>query len=92
MVVAMNDLHLTRTGTILMHQGKIHIGGFDGDGFTCRGMANHALLWAIGELQRELAENIRRPGGSGNVSIDLPPSVHKALGLPDPWDDAESDE
>lgn len=81
------DTKLRKTGTILMHNGRIHIGGFSANGCMCREVAAHALLWAIGEMQRELAELIARPGGSGNTSIDLPQKVHEALGLPHPLDD-----
>jgi hypothetical protein len=57
----------------------------------CREVAAHALLWAIGEMQRELTELIAHPGGTGNTGIDLPPEVHSALGLRDPFDDDEEE-
>ena len=82
-VAGMLNTKLRKTGAILMHDGRIHIGGFYANDCMCREVAAHALLWAIGEMQRELAELIARPGGSGNTSIDLPPEVHKALGLPE---------
>jgi hypothetical protein len=80
---------LYKTGTILMHGGRIHIAGFGADNCMCREVAAHALLWAIGEMQRELYELIARPGGTGNTGVDLPPEVHSALGLPDPFEDDE---
>jgi len=76
----MLDTHLNSPGTILMHNGHIYVGdGFDADDCMCREVAIHALIWAIGELQRELVEEIRTAGGSGNVSIDLPPGVEDEL-------------
>jgi len=81
----MLDKKLDKTGTILMHKGEISIDGFDADGCMCREVAILAMLWGIGEMQRELTEMIFDPEG-GNVGVDLPPSVHIALGLPDPLD------
>lgn len=83
----MLDTKLIKTGTILMHEGLIHIAGFDAEDCMCRELAAHALLWAIGEMQRELSELIARPGGTGNTVMDLPAEVSSALGLTDPWDD-----
>lgn len=85
----MLDTKLDKTGTLLMHKGKIYISGFSAPGCMCREVAAHALLWAIGELQRELAELIAKPGGSMNVSADMPSAaVEAALGI-DPWADVE---
>lgn len=81
----MLDTKLDMVGTILMHDGHIHIDGFGADECGCREVAIHAMLWAIGELQREIAADIAKPGGSGKVGIGLPPQVRKALGLLDPW-------
>lgn len=81
----MLDTRLKKTGSILMHDGKISLEGFEADGCMCREVAIHALLWAIGELQRELAEEIHQPGGSGNVSIDFGPKLCKALGIEHNW-------
>lgn len=78
-----NDSRLTKTGTILMHHGQIHVAGFEGENCGCREIAFHALLWGIGELQRELRDLVHKPGGSGNVGIDLPLAVEDALGLKD---------
>ncbi len=67
-----------------MHDGKIQIQGFDADGCMCREVQIHAMLWAIGELQREIQATIEIAGGSGNASMDLPVEVNEALRLPDP--------
>lgn len=80
----MLDTKLSKTGSILMHDGKIQIEGFEADNCMCREVAIHAMLWAIGELQREIAEDIARPGGSGNVSMDFNSDLRQALGMPDP--------
>lgn len=81
----MLDTKLRKTGTILMHKGRIYTAGFSAEGCMCREVAAHALLWAIGEMQRELAALIEKPGGTGNCSADMPSeAVEKALGI-DPW-------
>lgn len=67
----MLDKKLTRPGRLVMEKGKIHLDDFDVSGSrSCRESVAVSLLWAIGELQRELAEIIDRPGGTGNVSFD----------------------
>lgn len=81
----MLDTKINSTGTILMHEGRIYVDGFNTNATSCRETAAHALLWAIGEMQRELAAMIEQPGGTGKVGIDLPKDVHYALGLPDPF-------
>ncbi|MCU7839716.1 MAG: hypothetical protein KZQ89_17765 [Candidatus Thiodiazotropha sp. (ex Lucinoma kastoroae)] len=68
-----------------MHDGEIQIEGFEDDNCMCREVAIHAMLCAIGELQREIAEDIARPGGSGNVSMDFSSDLRQALGMPEPW-------
>lgn len=80
----MLDTELKKTGTILMHEGQIHVEGFSADDCGCREVAAHALLWAIGEMHRELAEMIRVPGGTMKVGIGLPLDVEIALGI-DGW-------
>ncbi len=77
----MLDTKLIKPGTILMHHGKIHIEGFEAENCMCREVAAHALLWGIGEMQRELTALINQPGGSGNTCLDLPKKVREALGL-----------
>lgn len=42
---------LTKTGTVVVTDGKIEIGGFSSDDGTCRDTAALALVWAIGRLQ-----------------------------------------
>jgi len=64
------DLKLDKTGTIKMAQGKIEIEGFEVDGAMCREVAALAMLWAIGELQKELTAVINVPGGTGISSVD----------------------
>jgi hypothetical protein len=87
----MLDTKLRKTGTLLMHDGRIYTSGFRADGCMCREVAAHALLWAIGELQRELAALIEKPGGTGNVAADMPSAaVETALGI-DPWGDDEDE-
>jgi len=53
-----------------MAQGKIEIEGFEVDGAMCREVAALAMLWAIGELQKELTAVINVPGGTGISSVD----------------------
>lgn len=81
----MLDTKLSKTGTILMHNGEIQIQGFEGDNLGCREVCIHAMLWAIGELQREVIADIEKPGGSGKVALDLPPDICEALNI-DPWE------
>lgn len=87
----MLDTKLSETGTILMHGGHIYIAGFSADDCSCREVAAHAMLWAIAECQRELAELINGPAGAGKSVIDLPPEVEHALGTPSPFDDFDDD-
>lgn len=86
----MIDTKLTRTGTVLMHKGRIYTSGFSAPDCMCREVAIHALLWAIGEMQREIVALIETPGGTGNVAADMPSkAVEDALGI-DPWADDET--
>lgn len=82
----MLDTELKKTGTVLMHKGQIYISGFKAENCTCREVAAHSLIWAIGEMQRELTALVNQPGGSGNTCSDLPQKVEAALGI-DPWAD-----
>lgn len=66
----MNDLKLTKTGTLNIQQDEITIDGFDAEGASCREVGVLALLWAIGELQKELTAMLEKPGGSGKCSVD----------------------
>lgn len=77
------NLELSKAGTVLIHDGQISLGGFEGENCGCSDVAILALIWAIGELQRELTECLRTPGGSGKCGIDLPQEVEKALGIED---------
>lgn len=63
---------LTRFGVVSVGHRKAPLvrisNGFQGDGCTCRDVSALALVWAIGELQRELMATLERPGG-GNTGI-----------------------
>lgn len=61
---------LANTGTVLVTDGKIEIGGFQSDNGTCRDTAALALVWAIGRLQAELRAKLERPGGGNTVIVD----------------------
>lgn len=86
----MLDKRLSRVGTVLMYGGEIHVEGFEAEGAMCREVLALALLWAIGEMQRDLVELIAVPGGSHRVGVDLPPDVSSALGLPSPFEDDQT--
>lgn len=66
----MLDLHLRKTGTIRLDAKKIEIEGFRADDAMCREVAALALIWAIGRLQNELSALVRKPGGTGDTSVD----------------------
>lgn len=61
---------LIKTGTVVVTDGKIEIGGFSSDDGTCRDTAALALVWAIGRLQAELQAKLERPGGGNTVIVD----------------------
>lgn len=84
----MLDTKVTKTGTMLIHDGKIMIEGFSAPNCMCREVAAHACLWAIGLLQKELTSLIDHPGGDIS-SIDLPADIRIALGMPDYIDMAD---
>ena len=60
--------HLTELGTMTIIDGKIHIEGFRAHDATCRDVAALAIVWAIGQLQVELMETLKAPGG-GNACV-----------------------
>lgn len=67
---------LTRLGRVTIvpkHAARgtcqILIEEFEGSNCTCRDVAALALVWAIGELQRELARTLEAPGNP-NVGVD----------------------
>jgi len=66
----MLDLKLYKTGTIKIEHGKIEIEDFGAKDAMCREVAALAMLWAIGELQKELTAVINQPGGTGISSVD----------------------
>jgi hypothetical protein len=59
---------LLSLGTVTVSATGIQIDGFDGINATCRDVAVLAMIWAIGELQRDLMSSIEMPGG-GNACI-----------------------
>jgi hypothetical protein len=68
-----NNVRLKKIGTVTIlpaPEGRIQIvaTGFEGEGASCRDVAAMAMVWAIGELQRELMRIIETPGG-GSVGI-----------------------
>jgi hypothetical protein len=58
------EARLTQTGTLTMSAGRVEISGFSGDGCSCRDLAALSIVWAIGELQKELAATLQSPRGS----------------------------
>jgi len=77
----MLDKKIKKLGTILMHNDEIHVEGFEVDGASCREVIAHSLVWAIGEMQRELAATIESPDAPQKAGMDLPPGVCRALGM-----------
>lgn len=78
----MLDTELKKTGTVLIHEGKIYTEGFEVDNCMCREVGIHAMLWAIGELQREIVETLKE-GNQGTSRADLPIAVSRVLGFPE---------
>ena len=66
-----DEARLTKTGAVTI-AGKsnchIVVEGFEGENCSCREVSALAMLWAIGELQRELMATLERPGG-GNCGV-----------------------
>jgi hypothetical protein len=60
---------LTRIGRVEITTAGIGVIGFEGENTSCRDVAALAIVWAIGELQRELLATLERPGGD-NVWVD----------------------
>lgn len=63
-----NKAKLNRVGEVVITKSGILVHGFDGEGCTCRDVAALALVWAIGELQKDLLATMERPGG-GKVCV-----------------------
>ena len=60
------EARLTETGTVTVSSEgalRVIVEGFEGDGCSCRDVAALAMVWAIGELQRELMATLQKPGG-----------------------------
>lgn len=64
-----NPMRIKRTGKVTITKGRVEVEGFEVDNASCREHAILATTWAIGELQRQLARTIKKPGG-GNISVD----------------------
>jgi hypothetical protein len=57
---------LIKTGVVTINSDgryRVIVEGFDGEGCSCRDVAALAMVWAIGELQRELLATLMDPGG-----------------------------
>ena len=65
----MLDQKIKKAGTVTVTENEIRVSGFDVDNAMCRETAIHALIWAIGELQKEVVELIAVPGGSGKCCM-----------------------
>lgn len=67
----MIDRKLKKVGSVTIDgHSTILVEGFSADHCSCRETAALALVWAIGELQRELTALIQVPGGTGKVVVD----------------------
>lgn len=66
----LDEMHITKNGSIEITNKGIFIKDFDGECESCRELAVLALLYGIGELQRELTELLKVPSGSGKVVLD----------------------
>lgn len=62
------EAKLVQYGTVTITPAGITVEGFQGDGTSCRDVAALGMVWAIGELQRELQATMQAPGG-GNVAV-----------------------
>lgn len=62
------EAKLTQHGMVTIDASGINCTGFEGDNTSCRDVAALAVLWAIGELQRELTLLMQKPGG-GRIGI-----------------------
>lgn len=61
-------MKLTKFGKVTITPEGITVSGFEGDGCSCRDVANLAASWAATELSRELHKNIAEPGG-GDICV-----------------------
>lgn len=65
----MLDTKLSKIGKLTIENGQMHAIGFDTDKpMMCREVAAHVCVWAIGQLQEELARILAAPGG--NMAVD----------------------
>lgn len=58
-----NKAKLTKTGKITITADEIIVEGFEGDGTSCRDLAVLAMMWGIGELQKDVVADLQEPGG-----------------------------
>jgi hypothetical protein len=61
------------TGEVRVSSRGVAISLFDCENASCRDLAALAMVWAIGELQRNLLALMEKPGG-GNVTVDYIPT------------------
>ena len=67
----MLDLRLKTIGKLTIDADGMYAEGFEANGpAMCREVGALALMWAIGELQKELTEIIAQPGGTGKCGVD----------------------
>jgi hypothetical protein len=59
---------LNKIGIVTITRDGVTVEGFGAVNGSCRDVSALAALWAIGELQRELMETLKRPGG-GRIGI-----------------------
>jgi hypothetical protein len=65
----MLDAKLSKIGKLTIENGQMHAIGFDTDKpMMCRELAAHVCVWAIGQLQEELARILAAP--SGTMAVD----------------------
>jgi hypothetical protein len=60
---------ITKRGKVAVDRNGVIVSGFEGKNVSCREVAALAIVWAIGQLQGELEQLLRKPGG-GNVAVD----------------------
>lgn len=69
MLENVKPVRLTELGTLTLSADRIYLSGFSANDCSCRDVVALALVWAIGELQRELALTLESPG-AGKAGID----------------------
>jgi len=69
MMLDADPAKLTKTGEVIINRKGISVNGFSGKGCSCRDVAALGIVWAIGELQKELKLTLEAPGKS-HVCVD----------------------